>query len=107
MIVEKMGRNAQRAEKKEAEQKARRAQSRLRNDTLLKSDAFCEFLSSVANLGGYFCAEYSRQDPWHEGYHAALRDLVNGIVMNSSSGAAWLRDYAEKKAAEHKKTEKN
>ena len=105
--MSKMGINAQRVEKQEAERKVRRAQSLLRNDTLLKLEEFRQFLSSVADLGGYFRAEYSRQDPWYEGYHAALRDIVNGIVMNSSSGAVWLRDYAEKKAAEHKKVEKN
>ncbi len=103
----KMNRSAECAERRRAEDAARRAAASLRNDELLKSDNFRDFLAAIAGRAEYFHAEYSRPDEWYAGYHAALRDIVNGVVMNSSRGADWLRDYAAKEAEKHAKTEKN
>lgn len=101
----RMNRSAEFAERKREEAAARRAAASLRNDELLKSDNFRDFLAALANRAEYFHADYSRPDEWYAGYHAALRDIVNGVVMNSSKGADWLRDYAAQEAEKHAKTE--
>lgn len=89
----------------EDERRARRAAAKLRNDGLLEIDGFRDFLAAIADRAEYFGADYSRPDEWYAGYHAALRDMVNGVVMNSSAGAEWLREYAAKKAARNEKQE--
>jgi len=64
-----------------------------RNDALFSSDAFRDFLTDLANRSLYFRSLTGLTD---ESRTAALtlRDIVSGIVVNSSRGAEWLRDYA-------------
>ena len=100
-----MGLKSELVQKVAEERRARRAALRLRNDELLKDGNFRSFLAALADKAEYFHAEHSRPDEWYAGYHAAMRDIVNGVVMNSSAGAGWLRDYAANRAEEHAKKE--
>lgn len=74
--------------------KARRAELSRRNDELLENDAFRAFLRELAGRAEYFSARYDLPSEWGRGYRDAYMDIVNGIVMNSSKGAEWLKDYA-------------
>ena len=64
-----------------------------RNDALFENANFRDFLADVANRALYFRPLTGLPD---EALHAtlALRDIVNGLVVNSSRGADWLREYA-------------
>lgn len=106
-MSERMNRTAENADRRQSEAAARRAAASLRNDELLENANFRDFLAALAGRAEYFHAEYSRPDEWYAGYHAALRDIVNGVVMNSSRGADWLRDYAAREAEKRTKTEKS
>lgn len=93
-----LGLKAEAREEARKNERARIAADRQRNDDLLKNEAFRGFLSEIANRCGYFNAAMTNTD-WMTGYVAALRDLVNGVVCNSSTGAEWLREYAAMTAA--------
>jgi len=83
---------------------ARRAEYAARNDALLADGNFAEFLGEVADRARYLKAEFEGGGAWGAGYRAALRDLVNGIVVNSTRGPVWLGAYAAEKI--RKTTEK-
>lgn len=104
-MSDRMRKSAGLMEQASADRNARRAAAALRNDSLLGNADFSDFLAALANRAEYFHADYSRPDEWYAGYHAAFRDIVNGVVMNSSKGADWLRDYAAQEAEKHAKTE--
>lgn len=94
--VEKMGRSPKKAETA-LERRARRAANAAELDGLLEDARFRAFLGKLADRAGYIAAEAPR-DEWTQGYRAALRDVVNGVVVNSSRGAAWLAAYVAGKA---------
>ena len=101
-----LGTGAERAKRAEEVRRRTRDEARIANDALLEGEAFRRFLAKVADRAGYLCAEWQSGGEWMQGYRAALRDIVNGVVVNSSSGAGWLMDYAAAKAAEKEKLEK-
>lgn len=102
--VERLGGAAAHRAADAAARKAARAAARLELDALMDDARFGAFMERIAERAGYFSAEAPR-DEWTCGYRAALRDLVNGVVMNSSRGAAWLSAYAAGKAENREKTE--
>lgn len=75
-----------------------------RNDALFGSDDFRDFLEDVAHRAGYFSAN-AVLPGFLAGYNAALRDIVNGLVVNSKDGAKWLSAYATKVASARTKEE--
>ena len=85
---------------------ARRAEFAARNDALLADGNFTEFLGEVADRARYLKAEYDGGGAWGAGYRAALRDLVNGIVVNSTHGPVWLGAYAAERTAKQQKKER-
>ena len=68
-----------------------------RNDALLESSAFRDFLAAVANRAGYMDGTFGLPEA-ERTRREALRDIVNGVIRNSSKGSEWLREYAESKA---------
>ena len=101
---ERMSRAAGRAERRTLADRAQSQRKHERNDALFEDGSFRDFLADVADRAGYLAAE-SPLDDWMRGYRAALRDLVNGLVVNSSRGAGWLSAYAATHLAEQAKTE--
>lgn len=78
--------------------RAERARRIARNDALFADEGFCEFLREVAQRAGYFSAG-AAMPGFLAGYGAALRDVVNGLVVNSTRGPAWLCNYAADRSA--------
>lgn len=105
-MSERMNISAEKKSAAAAERKARRSEASRRNDELLENGNFRAFLAAIAARAGYFRASRPMPDEWGRGYRDALTDIVNGVVMNSTKGADWLRDYAAGMAEKHTNTEK-
>ena len=86
-------------EEAKRQQETKRSEAVMRNDALFSSKNFRAFLATVADRAGYFAASASSREEWFNGYAAALKDIVNGLIVNSTTGAEWLREYAAGKAA--------
>lgn len=84
--------------------RAERARRIARNDALFANEDFGEFLREVAQRAGYFSAN-AVLPGFLAGYNAALRDVVNGLVVNSTRGPAWLCNYAADRSAQRNNEE--
>lgn len=100
-----LGYRTEEREKARDEARAEAARRISRNDTLFASAEFGEFLREVAQRAGYFSAN-AVLPGFLAGYNAALRDIVNGLVVNSTRGPEWLRSYAADRCAARKCEEK-
>lgn len=92
------GHGAERRAAERERSRADRARRTARNDALFGDEGFCEFLREVAQRAGYFSASADLPG-FLAGYGAALRDVVNGLVVNSTRGPAWLCNYAADRSA--------
>lgn len=89
-----------------AEEAAAKAAERLnakvaRNDALFANADFRDLLDDVA-ARALLLKPALGLAPECQAAALALRDLVCGLVVNSSRGATWLRDYAARAAVKPK-----
>ena len=87
-----------------AEMRERRRAAKERNDGLLGSAAFREVLAEIADRGELLAAARPMDD-WRAGYVGADRDIVNGILANSTLGPEWLAEYAKAKTTERERND--
>ena len=93
------GARAERLAELERRARERRARLSVRYDSLLEMSAFREFLDDLADAGRFLAERPCPSDEWEQGRVSALRSIVDDVVVNSSRGAEWLREYAVKRAA--------
>lgn len=103
--MSKLGYNSKRNEEASAKAAERLNAKISRNDALFANADFCDFLNDLANRAVYFQPINGCQDEYKTAA-LALREIVNGLVLNSSRGAEWLRAYAAQ-AATKPKSENN
>ena len=84
-----------------AERRERLCAAIARNDALLRDEGFKAVLAELADRGELLSAARPMDD-WRAGYVGAYRDIVNGILANSTLGPEWLAEYAKAKAKERK-----
>lgn len=104
---EKLGFGARqmRREEEKAARRARLAELSRRNDALLESKDFRDWLKDIADVGSFLApANDGVYSDFQRGECAAFRMIVSRIVTHSTKGAAWLAEYAREKA--EKLTEK-
>lgn len=95
----KLGMKAEARTKALERAKAAKAVASLVNDRLLGNPDFIVFLNAVASRGGLLNASMQTSE-WMNGYTSALKDLVFGIIKNSTKGVEWFRDYVARKSTE-------
>ena len=69
-----------------AEQKRREKELVALYDSLFEKEEFVRFLKGLAERCGMFRQSTGPRGDWHEGYSAALRDVVNHAMRHSTSG---------------------
>ena len=98
---EKLGFGARqmRREEEKAARRARLAELSRRNDALLESKDFRDWLKDIADVGCFLApANDGVYSDFQRGECAAFRMIVSRIVTHSTKGAAWLAEYAREKA---------
>ena len=77
-------------------------------DKLFELPEFRLFLASIATRAGMFSMSTGPRGEWHEGYAAALRDVVTRAMVNSTRGAAIMaKTLTDKRIKQENREETN